>query len=146
MFFLKKEKINRVEKRLISKLKSPEFYKNILNIFQLFFSVKKIFLIVWKNNIKKIIWIISISIFSIFWLKFSFIDDFFINKKNRWKTFWKKLFEKSVENIKKYKSDFIFLITDKKRKKSHKFYVKSWFTLVSFWLFFLAFKKIKNKF
>jgi len=145
MFFLKKKNLNRPEKRLIWKLKSPIFYKNIINIFHFLFSPVKIFLTIWKKWVKKIAWIISITFFSLFWFKFSYIDDFFVTKKNRWKAFWKKLFEKWIEKNKKYKSDFVFLVTNIKRKKSHKFYLKSWFIIISFGLFLFAYKKLKNK-
>jgi len=144
MQFLKKEKINRSEKRLIKKLKLWWFYKGFLDLFTFFISVEKTFFTLIFKWIKTTIWIISVSTFSIFWNIFSYIDDFFVHRKRQWKWFWKKIFKEAIDKCEEWKTDFILLVTDIKRKRSHGLYKKFWFTLVSFWLFLLAYKKINS--
>ena len=135
----------RKEKRLLYKIKSPKIYKWIVWIIFMIFWFKKKFLIFWKKWKKKM-WLIPITSDEIFWRKVSYIDDFIVNHKSRWKWIWKFLFQKIIIKAEKEeKSNYIFLLTKKDRKKSHWIYKKFWFSLISFGLGYLAYKKIKKK-
>jgi len=135
----------RKEKRLLYKIKSPKIYKWIVWIIFMVFWFKKKFLIFWKKWKKKM-WLISITSDRIFWRKVSYIDDFIVNHKSRWKWIWKFLFQKIIIKAEKEeKSNYIFLLTKKDRKKSHWIYKKFWFSLISLGVGYLAYKKIKKK-
>ena len=135
----------RKEKRLLYKIKSPKIYKWIVWIIFMIFWFKKKFLIFWKKWKKKM-WLISITSDEIFWRKVSYIDDFIVNHKSRWKWIWKFLFQKIIIKAEKEeKSNYIFLLTKKNRKKSHWIYKRFWFSLISFGVGYLAYKKIKKK-
>ena len=135
----------RKEKRLLYKIKSPKIYKWIVWIIFMIFWFKKKFLIFWKKWKKKM-WLISITSDEIFWRKVSYIDDFIVNHKSRWKWIWKSLFQKIIKKAEKEeKSNYVFLLTKKDRTKSHWIYKKFWFTLINFVVGYLAYKKINKK-
>ena len=138
--------LQRKERKLLDKIKSPKIYKSILAIIFMIFWFKKKFLIFWKEWRKKM-WLISITSDKFFWRKVSYIDDFIVNYKSRWKGIWKFLFWKIINKAKKEeKSDYIFLVTKKDRKESHWIYKKFWFSMISLWIGYLAYKKVnKNK-
>ena len=134
----------RKEKRLLYKIQSPKIYKWILWIIFMIFWLKKQFLVFWKKWKKKM-WLISITSNNFFWNKISYIDDFIISYKSRWRGIWKFIFHKIIKKAEnEEKSDYIFLLTKKDRKKSHWIYKKFWFNLISLGLGYLAYKKIKN--
>lgn len=146
MFFIEKIKLNRKENRFLSKLNKSEIFKSLKIFLWFFISWNKSFLLLFLKWIKKVVWSISIFTFSFFWILFSYIDDFLIHKEKQWKWLWKKIFQETLDVCKKKKTDFVILVSDKKRKRSHLLYKKFWFTLLSFGLFVFAYKKInKNK-
>lgn len=145
MFSFKfKNNLERKEKRLIKKLKSDNRYSFWLSIFKVLFSPVKHFLIAWKKWFKRIWWIVSFSIYKFFHIKIWYIDDFIVHKKSRGKWVWKKLLLWALEKIENLKCNYALLVSHKKRKKSHNIYKKFWFSIVSFGLFVLAYKKIKK--
>jgi len=138
------EKLERKEKRLIQKIKSYKSYKIIIWIIFSLFWFKKVYLSLKKSKNKK--WIISLTTDKILWKKLSYIDDFIVDKKSRWKWIWKILFEKALYKAEKQeKSDYIFLVTKNNRKVSHSIYKKYWFSLIAMWIWYLAYKKRNKK-
>lgn len=134
----------RKEKRLLWKLGSSGIYKLILGFIFAIFWLKKKFLVFWNKWSKKI-WLISITSSYFFWRKIYYIDDFIVNKKLRGKWVWKWLFTNILKDTKwKKKSDYIFLLSKKNRKKSHSIYRKFGFSLISLWIWYIAYKKIKK--
>jgi len=140
-----KEKLQRQEKRLIKKIKSFKIYKIILSIIFFIFWFRKKYLVYKENKKTKNLWLISITTDKILWNKISYIDDFIVNKKFRWKWIWKKLFDKVLKKAEDEKSDYIFLVTKKERKASHNIYKKYWFSLIAMWVWYLAYKKRNKK-
>lgn len=137
------KKINRNERRLLNKLKSPKIYKNIIEIIFFIFGLTKKYLSFRRKN--KSAGIISVTSDKVFWNKISYIDDFIVHKKSRWKWLWKKLFDKILNKIKKEeKSDYVILVTKDDRKASHWLYKKFWFSMIWLWIGYLAYKKIKK--
>jgi len=144
MIFRWKNKLIRKERRLLERMKSPKLYKTILWIVFLVFGFKKKFLVFWNKKSKKL-WLISVTSNYFLWRKVSYLDDFIVNKKARGKWVWKGLFTKALDETKwTWKSDYIFLLSKKDRKKSHWIYKKFWFSLVSLWIGYLAYKKMKK--
>ena len=140
-----KKRLKRNEKRLIQSLKSIWIYKVTKKIFQKLFSPFHMFITISGKWVGKIKWIISVSTYKIFGRKIGYIDNFVINKKARWKWLWKKLILKSIEKSEQTQHDYVALISDSKRKTSHKLYQKVWFSVVSLWAFVFAYKKLKRK-
>ncbi len=138
-----KNKLQRKEKKLISKIKSPKLYKILIWFIFIIFGFKKKYLSFRKN--KKNSWIISITSDNILGTKFSYIDDLIVDKKIRGKWIWKILFSKVLENAEKEKSDYIFLVTKKDRNISYNMYKKYGFSLITVWIWYLAYKKINKK-
>jgi GNAT superfamily N-acetyltransferase len=142
---IEKDIIKRKEKKLLKKIKSPKLYKIIAWFIFFIFWFRKKYLVLNKKNKNKRLWLISITYDKIFWKKIWYIDDFIVDKKVRWKWIWSKLFTKALEKLEKeQKSDYVFLVTKKDRKLSHNIYKKFWFSLISFWIGYLAYKK-RNK-
>lgn len=142
---LKNHRLRRNEKRLIQSLKSIWIYKFTISILQRFFSPLHTFITVGWKWLWKIKGIISVSTYKIFGRKIWYIDNFVINKKARWKWLWKKLILKSIEKSEQTQHDYVALISDNKRKASHKLYQKVWFSVISLWAFVFAYKKLKGK-
>lgn len=140
-----KTKLLRHEKRLLDRLKTSNFYKDISDFIHYIFSFKKIFLTLAKSKFWKTIAITSITIFSLFWRKIAYIDDLIVHKKSRGKWVWKKLFTKTIDKLKKEKTDYAILLSRDNRKVSHKMYRKFWFVVVSFWVGIFAYKSLKKK-
>lgn len=142
---IEKEKLERKEKRLLWKIKSPNLYKIIAWFIFFIFWFRKKYLVLKKKKKVKNLWLVSVTSDKVLWKKLSYIDDFIVDKKFRWKWVWKKLFNKAIYKAEKEeKSDLIFLVTKKDRKASHNIYKKYWFKLLSLWIWYLAYKKIKK--
>ncbi len=142
---IEKEKLVRKEKRLLKNLKVPKMYGIISWLIFFIFWFKKKYLVLKQRKKDKNLWLISITIDKILGKKLAYIDDFIVNKKFRWRWIWKRLFNKAlIKAEKEEKSDLIFLVTKKDRKISHNIYKKYWFSLISFWIWYLAYKKLKN--
>lgn len=139
--FEEKIKLQRKEKRLINKLKTWKIYKAVTYYIYKIFSFHKVFLVLPKKTLA----IISITVWTIFWKKVWYIDDFVVHKKARGKWIWKKLFTKAIDNLENQKADYAFLVSRNERKASHSIYKKFWFIVVSMWVWILAYKKLKNK-
>jgi len=142
---IEKEKLIRQEKRLLNKIKSPETYKWIIWLIQRIFNLNKKFFVLKWSSYKKVLGIISITSFYLLWRKILYIDDFIVNRKIRWKWIWKKIFSYSLNKVDKEKSNYIFLMSKNERKESHWLYKKFWFTILTLWIWILAYKKIKKK-
>ena len=142
--FQAKTKLQRKEKRLLNKIDSWKSYKVILFILFSLFSFKKTFLVV-SQGVKKVSWIISITAYKIFWKKIWYIDDFIVHKKSRWKLLWKKIFLWVTQKLEKENNDYVFLVSRKERKVSHKIYKNLWFKVIGLWIGILAYKKFKKK-
>jgi len=142
--FQAKTKLQRKEKRLLNKIDSWKSYKVILFILFSLFSFKKTFLVV-SQGVKKVSWIISITAYKIFWKKIWYIDDFIVHKKSRWKWLWKKIFLWVTQKLEKENNDYVFLVSRKERKVSHKIYKNLWFKVIGLWIGILAYKKFKKK-
>ena len=142
--FQTKTKLQRKEKRLLNKIDSWKSYKVILFILFSLFSFKKTFLVV-SQGVKKVSWIISITAYKIFWKKIWYIDDFIVHKKSRWKWLWKKIFLWVTQKLEKENNDYVFLVSRKERKVSHKIYKNLWFKVIGLWIGILAYKKFKKK-
>ncbi len=135
--------LKRNEKRLISKIKSPSIYKIIIWFVFLMFPFKKMYFSFSNKN--KSNWLVSITSDKILWKKISYIDDLVVHKKSRWKGIWKILLWKVLQKAEKEdKSDYTFLLTKKNRRESHWLYKKFWFTLIWFWIWYLAYKSNKK--
>lgn len=142
--FVEKQKLKRSEKRFVNKIKSKNSYKKSINlIYKIFTLSKKFFILRWKS-IKKIIWVISTTSFYFLWKKFSYIYDFIVNKRKRWKWLWKEIFSKTLDKLDKENNNYVFLLSDKSRKRSHRIYKKLWFTIISLWIWIIAYKKFKK--
>jgi hypothetical protein len=139
-----KTKLKRNEKRLLSRINSKKSYKIILLLLFSIFSFKKTFLIASKS-MKRISWIISVTVYKIFWKKISYIDDFIVHKKSRWKWIWKRMMLSVMQKLKNENNDYAFLISWKKRKISHRIYKNLWFKIIWLWIGILAYKKFKKK-
>ena len=142
--FQAKTKLQRKEKRLLNKIDSWKSYKVILFILFSLFSFKKTFLVV-SQGVKKVSWIISITAYKIFWKKIWYIDDFIVHKKSRWKWLWKKIFLWVTQKLEKENNDYVFIVSRKERKVSHKIYKNLWFKVIGLWIGILAYKKFKKK-
>jgi len=142
--FKEKEKLIRKEKRFLSKVKVKKRYFYTLSVFILFFSPVKRFLIFSWKWVKRVLWIVSFSIYNLFWFKIWYIDDFIVNKKSRGKWIWTKLFSNVLQKLKKNNCDYSLLVSSKNRRVSHKLYKKFGFTIISLWVWIIAFKKIKK--
>ena len=140
-----KNKLIRKERKLVNKIWSISFYKSLISSINFIFSPVKIFLVIWWKWLKKVWWIISISTYKIFWKKIWYIDDFIVHKKTRGQWLWKKLMSSALEKSSKHNHDYLTLVSKSDRKTSHHIYKKIWFTVVSFWVFMFAYKKMKNK-
>lgn len=142
----KKETLARKERRLLEKFKktSSIYYSYLLYPFLFIFSPIKYFLIISKKTSIKFKWVISVSLYKIFWIRLWYIDDFVVHKKIRWKWVWKNLFNSAINNLKEKKCNYALLASHIKRKKSHNIYKKFWFTIINLWLFVLAYKKLKK--
>lgn len=141
---IEKQKLIRKEKRLLGKLKSPDTYKGIIKHINNIFNLNKKFLVLgWWY--KKIFWIISITSFYFLWKKIGFIDDFIVNRKLRGKWVWKKIFSSTINQLDKENNNYVFLLSKKERTKSHNIYKKFWFTIVTLWIWILAYKKFRKK-
>jgi len=142
---IEKEKLIRKEKRLLRNLKVSKIYKIITWFIFFIFWFRKKYLVLKQRKKDKSLWVISLTSDKILWKKVVYIDDFVVNKKFRWKWIWKKLFNRALKKAEKEeKSDLIFLVTKKERKTSHNIYKKYWFSLISFWIWYLAYKKLNN--
>ncbi len=137
--------IKRKERRLLKKLSSASFYQSIKHILNTFLSPVKIFFTISGHGIKKVWGVISVSNYKIFGKKIAYIDDFIVNNKSRGKWFWKQLIDTALKKSKQGKSDYITLVSQSHRKVSHQLYKKIWFSIVSFWVFIIAYKSLKNK-
>lgn len=140
-----KDKLIRKERKLVNKIWSISFYKSLISSINFIFSPVKIFFVISWKWLKKVWWIISISTYHIFWKKIWYIDDFIVHKKTRWQWLWKKLMSSALEKSSHNKHDYITLVSKSDRKASHHIYKKIGFTVVSFWVFMFAYKKMKNK-
>lgn len=140
-----KENLERKDKRLLAKIKSPTAYKFISAFIFLIFWFKKKYFVFWNKKEKKKTWLVSITTDRILWNKLSYIDDFIVHKRGRGKWIWNKLFAKAVNKAEnEEKSDYVFLVTKKERKSSHSIYKKFGFSLISLGVWYLAYKKVKK--
>ncbi len=142
---IEKEKLIRQEKRLLNKIKSPETYKWIILLIQRVFNLNKKFFVLKPDYYKKVLGIISITSFYFLGRKFWYIDDFIVNRKIRWKWIGKKVFSSTINKLGEEKNNYVFLISKKERKESHWLYKKFWFTIITLWIWILAYKKIMKK-
>jgi GNAT superfamily N-acetyltransferase len=142
--FQVKTKLERKERRLLKKIDSWKSYKIILYILFSIFSFKKTFLVVSKW-VKKVSWIISITVYRVFWKKIWYIDDFIVHKKFRWKWVWKQIFLWATKKLEKEENDYVFLLSRRERKTSHKIYRSVWFKVIGLWIGILAYKKFHKK-
>ncbi len=142
---IEKEKLIRREKRLLNKLKSPETYKWIIELIKKIFNLNKKFLVLKGSSYKKVLGIISITSFYIFWKKIWYIDDFIVNRKLRWKWVWNNIFSTTINELDKDNNNYVFLLSRKERIKSHNIYKKFWFTIITLWIWILAYKKFRKK-
>ncbi len=140
-----KNKLQRKEKRLKQKLWKWKNYIFILSFFVLIFSPTKKFITLTWRWIKKVLWTISISTYKVLWLKIWYIDEFIVNRKTRWKWIWTKLFSSTIDKLNREKHDYALLVSDNKRKASHKLYKKFWMTIISLWIWIIAYKKLRDK-
>lgn len=148
MFILKKKlSLKTWEDRLIKKINFSKHYKAFLSLIFSIFWFKKIYYILKWGKSKSNLWAVSLTSDNMFWKKVSYIDDFIVSDKSRWKWIWKKIFQNVLsESENKENSDYTFLVTDKSRKVSHSLYKKFWFTLIGMWVWYLAYKiNKKNK-
>lgn len=136
--------IKKIDFKLLKKLESTKLYKFLYNFLKLILKPVKTFFTINKMLNKKVKWIISVSNFTLFWKKISYIDDFIIHEKIRWTWAWLILFKKALDFIKSSNSKFTFLVTWLKRVKSHEFYKKNWFKLKNLLFFKLWYKINKN--
>jgi len=139
-----REEISRREKRGIKSLRHNTSYKICLWISIFCFSPVKKFIRVPIAWARKAFWVISVSIYKIFWLKIAYIDDFIVHKKLRGKWYWEKLFNSSQKEAEKENCDYLLLISRNDRKASHKFYKKTWLTIIGLWIWIIAYKKMKR--
>lgn len=144
ILFKEKERLIRKERRFLGKLKSPKRYLYILSLFVLLFSPVKRFLTSSWKGVKSVFWIISFSIYKFLWFKVWYIDDFIVNSKTRGKWVWTKLFSKTLTKLENDDCDYSLLVSWNKRKTSHRLYKKFWFTVISLWIWILAYKKLKR--
>jgi GNAT superfamily N-acetyltransferase len=89
--------------------------------------------------------VISLSIYSIFWFKIWYVDDFIVHKRLRWKWYGQQLFDKTQQQAQAERCDYLLLFSQKKRKASHRFYKKAWLTIMSLGVGIMAYKKYNNK-
>ena len=141
-----KEKIAKRERNAIRKLKHGTCYKYALATMVFLFSpsVKKFIFLPFKGT-RKVFGVISLSIYKFFGYRFWYVDDFIVHKKLRWKWYGKQLFERTIQEAEKQKSDYVVLFSRDDRKGSHKFYKKSWLTIISLGIAIFAYKKINKK-
>ena len=135
--------------RLKSKLKESNKYYNIYLlflgfIFYLFKPIKK-YVFLNRKKTSKWLWLISYSIFEIFWYKSWYIDDFIISEKLRWKWVGKILLNTALYKIKKIWWKYAFLLWNTSRKESIGLYKKFGFTVISAGFLIVAYKKINKK-
>jgi GNAT superfamily N-acetyltransferase len=142
---IQKNKLIRKERKLVNRLWSISFYKSFIFSINFIFSPVKIFLVISWKWLKKVWWIISVSTYKIFSKKIWYIDDFIVHKKTRWQWLWKKLINSALEKSSDHEHDYLTLVSKSDRKTSHHIYKKIGFTVVSFWVFMFAYKKMKNK-
>ncbi len=144
-----KQKLKIRDIRLKNKLEISNnyywLYIIFLSIFFFLLSPIKKYIVLSRNKYSKWFWIVSYSIFSLFWYKWWYIDDFIVSEKLRWKWVWIKLFDNVLNKIKNNNCDIAFLVWHIKRKESHNLYRKFWFSVISLGLFIFAYKKIKKK-
>jgi hypothetical protein len=79
------------------------------------------------------------------WRKIWYIDDFIVNRKIRWKWIGKKVFSSTINRLDEDKNNYVFLVSKKWRKESHWLYKKFWFTIITLWIWILAYKKIRKR-
>ncbi len=142
---IEKDKLVRKEKRLLKKIKSPETYKSIIELIQRIFNLNKKFFVLKPDSYKKVLGIISITSFYFLWRKIWYIDDFIVNRKIRWKWIGKKVFSSTINRLDEDKNNYVFLVSKKWRKESHWLYKKFWFTIITLWIWILAYKKIRKR-
>ena len=140
-----KTKLWRTERRLLKNLNVWKVYTILLFLIFWFFSLKKTFFVLW-GGMKKISWIISITVSRIFGRKVWYIDDFIIHKKVRWKGIGKKIFLSATYKLEKEGTDYAFLVSRNDRKASHHLYRNLWFKIISIGIGIFAYKKFKKKF
>lgn len=138
------ESVPRRERKAIKKLQHSYTYKILLGLCVFFFTpVKKfIFLPFWAA--RKVFWVISLSIYKVFWQKIAYVDDFIIHKKLRGKWYGKQLFTWVEDEAKKQHCDYLLLFSRKDRKASHRFYKKAWLTIIWVWIGIVAYKKFRK--
>lgn len=142
---IEKEKLVRNEKRMLSRIKSPETYKWIIRFIHNIFSLNKKFFILKWSSYKKVLGIISITSFYFLWRKIGYIDDFIVNSKLREKWIWKKIFSSTINKLDNENSNYVFLLSKKNRTKSHNIYKKFGFTVITLGIGILAYKKFRKK-
>ncbi len=138
--------IPRKERRAISKLKHSWVHKALFALTVILFSPSaKKFIFLPFTGARKVFGVISLSVYKFFGLKFGYVDDFIIHKKLRGKWVWKDLFQKTQQEAKNEKCDYLVLFSGKNRKVSHRFYKKAGLTIIGLWVGILAYKKFNNK-
>lgn len=140
-----KEKLIRQERRLLNKIWTRIIYSKIAKIILKLFSLNKKFLILHWKSYKRIFWMISITSFYFLWRKIWYIDDFIVNRKQRSKWVWKKIFTSTLNKLEKDKNNYVVLVSRYDRKASHWIYKKYWFKIIWLGLWILAYKKLKKK-
>jgi hypothetical protein len=143
--FKEKNKLIRQERKLLNRIKSWIIYKIPVNIIYKVFNLNKKFIVLQWTSYKKILWMISVTSFFLFWRKIWYIDDFIVNKKSRWKWVWKKIFDSTLEKLEKDKNNYTFLVSRYDRKVSHSIYKKYGFKIIGLWIWILAYKKFRKK-
>ena len=137
-----KIRFSRLKEKLRKSNKYYDFYLFFLWILFYFFKPIKKYILFRK---KRWLWLISYSVFDIFWFKSWYIDDFVVSEKLRWKWIWKDLFKKVLSKINKLWCRYAFLFWNTNRKASIWLYKKFWFTVFSVWFLLVAYKKTKKK-
>jgi len=144
--FQEKQILSRKEKRKLARLWKSSLYTKLLWLSLWLFRPSRRFFLLPFKGFQKLYWIISVSIYSLFWKKIAYVDDFIIHKKLRGRWYAQKLFSYAENHAQKKNCDVVLLTSNKKRKASHKFYKKAGFTIISFWIGIIAYKIIsKNK-
>lgn len=138
--------IPRRERNAIKRLNHNTAYKYWLAVMIFLFSpsVKK-FIFLPFSSARKVFGVVSLSVYNFLGYRFWYMDDFIVHKKLRGKWYGKQLFEKTIQEAEKEKSDYLVLFSRDNRKASHRFYKKSWLTIISLGFAIFAYKKISQK-
>lgn len=137
--------VDKRERKAIGKLKHSNSYKWVLALFVFTLSPVKKFISLPLKAASKACWVISLSVYNILGIKIWYIDDFIVHKKLRGKWYGKQLFDSTNDQAIKEKCDYVFLVSRKDRKASHRFYKKAGLTIIGLWVGIVAYKKFTHK-